>query len=155
MIQRTALKDLLRIAVKMDKPVVLHCRNSSHDCYEICRTILPRRWKIHLHCFTVSSDEAQRWYRYFFNAYIGVTNLVTSSTKEGDQVRNVVRSTPLKRLLKIDSPYFLPKEEKKYRICHPPMARYVAKKIAELKCTEEKVIRMQTSRNTRCMYGLE
>ena len=156
MIQRTALKDLLRMAVKMNKPVVLHCRNSSGDCYDICRTILPRRWKIHLHCFTGSSDEAQRWCRYFFNAYIGVTNLVSSSTKDGDRVRNVVRSTPLKRLLlETDSPYFLPKEEKKYRICHPPMARYVAKKLAELKHIDEREIRMQTSRNTRCMYGLE
>ena len=72
----------------------------------------------------------------FLNTYIGVTNLVTSSTKEGDLVRNVVRSTPLKRLLlENDAPYFLPKEEKKYKICHPPLARYVAKKIAELKCT--------------------
>ena len=107
--------------------------------------ILPRRWRIHLHCFTGSSDEAQRWYCYFFNTYIGVTNLVTSSTEEGDLVRNAVRSTPLKRLLlETYAPYFLPKEEKKYKICHPPMARYVAKKIAELKCTEENVIRMQT-----------
>lgn len=59
----------LRLAVAMQKPVVIHCRDADADLLEIMKKCVPRDYKIHrclemkcasfcVHCFTFFQDVA-------------------------------------------------------------------------------------------------
>ena len=68
--------------------------------------------RIHLHCFTGSWKTAKSYLDTFKNLCIGVTSLVTFSSKINPDFVELVRNIPLNRLLlETDSPYFLPQSD--------------------------------------------
>ncbi|XP_038079456.1 3'-5' ssDNA/RNA exonuclease TatD-like [Patiria miniata] len=60
-VQQSVFRQLLRTAVELSKPVVLHCREANDECLEIVSEILPQQWKIHLHCFINNWKTVQQW----------------------------------------------------------------------------------------------
>ena len=98
-LQQEVFGDLLRLALHYQKLVVIHCRNAFQDCFEICRDILPKNWKIHLQCFTEGSISAKRWCRHFYNTFIGVTPILLDQHHEKHQVvQYVATNISLRRL---------------------------------------------------------
>ena len=65
--QRTALRSMLLLAVRLDLPVVVHIREvgisrlASEHCLEILRKCLPESHVIHCHCFTGGMSELNEW----------------------------------------------------------------------------------------------
>lgn len=73
---------------------------------------LSPKHRIHLHCFTGSWQIAKSYLDTFENLCIGVTSLVTFSSKINPDFVELVRNIPLNRLLlETDSPYFLPQSD--------------------------------------------
>ena len=77
LVQQTVYKRLLKLAVELDKPIIVHCRDAEDDCLKIAIETIPRNWKIHLHCFSQDWGRAQKWLAYFPNLFIGLTLLVS------------------------------------------------------------------------------
>ncbi len=152
--QHKVFKRLLKLAVEMKKPVVVHCRQAEADCFEIMRDVLPSIWHIHLHCYTGDMEQAKLYMAQFPNLYFGVTNLVTYAT--ATQVHQNATDLPLRRLLlETDAPYFVPARLKsKWRLSHPGMLMYTAKRIAEFhNCSLDRVLEV-CQRNAEHMYSL-
>jgi len=70
----------MKQAVKWEKPLVVHCRNNpknnyaEDDGYMLMTKVLPKEWKVHLHCFT--SDNAtlpKKLFAVFPNLCVGFT----------------------------------------------------------------------------------
>ena len=157
--QKMVLHDFLRVAVETQKPVVIHCREAIADCFKICRRVLPKRWKIHLHCFTGSVNEAQEWCLHFSNTFLGVTPMVMSqSSRKSGTVRAVVKKMSLTRLLvETDAPYFFPAElprRRPFGISDTTLALAVVKEVARTRHTTVGAILRHVRRNTQDMYGL-
>ncbi|ELT99210.1 hypothetical protein CAPTEDRAFT_86863, partial [Capitella teleta] len=76
--QRLIFRGMLRVALELRKPVVVHCRGfgrpeAEHDCLEIMKDELPQLFPIHRHCFTGSLADLHAWRLLFPNTVFGFT----------------------------------------------------------------------------------
>lgn len=100
----------LEIAEQTKMPIVIHCRDTEEDCYEMLKFYLDSDHPIHLHCYTGSLETANKYLNTFSNLCIGVTPLITFKLDSNKQhYKQMIKSIPLDRiLLETDSPYFVP-----------------------------------------------
>ncbi|GFT00075.1 putative deoxyribonuclease TATDN2 [Nephila pilipes] len=153
-VQFEVFRRQLKIALKKELPVVIHCRDAHEDGMKIIKEILPNNYTIHLHCFTDTWEWAQKWLNEFPNLFIGITNVVTFPSAES--VHEVAKNIPLDRLLlETDAPYFVPKMSPRgTRWSHPGMAIHVAAQIAALKDISVKKVLRATRKNTKFVYNV-
>ncbi|KAJ8046651.1 Deoxyribonuclease Tat-D [Holothuria leucospilota] len=153
-LQHMVFKRQLALALKLQKPLVIHSRDAESDTLDIMVSMVPKDYKIHRHCFTGPPEEARAFLKAFPNSFIGITNLVTFPTAV--ETHRTAQEIPLdKILLETDAPYFLPRQcPRELRWSHPAMAVFVAEKIARLRgITTDEVLRA-VRKNTREMYGI-
>ena len=151
-VQRSVFRRLLRMAVELHKPVVLHCRDAEDDCLEIATEILPPQWKIHLHCYTNGWKGAQNWCRKFPNLCVGLTTMITWDVPEP---REVAKKIPLDRLLlETDAPYFIPRGLSHIGYSNPTMAHLVAREVARIRGEREEDVLKQCMQNTCRLYNI-
>ena len=107
--QQQALTDQFALAERLDKPIVLHCRDAFSDLYAMVRDAEMGERAV-LHCWT----GGPRWTRRF--ADLGVTfsfaGPVTYPT--GDTVRRGAAEAPPERtMVETDTPYLTPPPDRK------------------------------------------
>ena len=104
--QIAAFEGQLAVAVEHDKPVVIHTREAEEDTKAVLgsvSTALTKKGVIH--SFTSSLDLAEFCLGEGF--YLGFNGIATF--KNAENVREVIRATPLERiLLETDAPYLTP-----------------------------------------------
>lgn len=69
----------MKIAVKHEKPLVVHSRTAEEDSFHLMTKYLPKEWNIHLHCFTDSKEFAMKLLDHFPNLFIGFTGIRSNS----------------------------------------------------------------------------
>ena len=150
--QQEQVREQLRFASEVDKPVVIHCRDAHDDQAklieeEIAAGGLARRGVIH--CFTGTPQEAERYLALGF--YISFSGIVTF----GKNVMESAKSVPLERLLiETDSPYLTPAPYRGKRN-EPQNVALVAQKIAELKGVLLDEVARQTTANAISVFRLD
>lgn len=149
--QAEAVRQQLRFASEVGKPVVIHCRDAHADQAqlieeEIAHGGLARRGVIH--CFTGTAEEAARYRELGF--LVSITGIVAF----GKNVQEAVRQIPLEQMmLETDAPYLTPPPHRGKRN-EPAYVEHVAAKVAELKgVTIEEVARV-TTENALRLFGL-
>lgn len=153
-VQSTVFRKQLKIAIRCNKPVVVHCREAESDCFEVMIDVLPHNWKVHLHCYTGDLEQAKQYMAYFPNLCFGITNLVTYPT--ATKVHQNATDIPLQRLvLETDAPYFVPKRLKgTTRFSTPGMIMYAASRIAKFHdCSVDNVLET-CQKNASNLYGI-
>jgi TatD DNase family protein len=151
-IQRNVFEKQLQLAVENDLPVVIHTREAEEDTISILKnfsTSLKRKGV--LHSFTSSLGLAEWALGEGF--YLGFNGIITF--KKAENVQEVVKITPLDRiLLETDSPFLTPvphrgKENAPYYL------PFVAQKIAELKNADLNMLKQTAWDNSlRCFFKL-
>jgi TatD DNase family protein len=95
------LEKQLTLAEKINKPVVIHCRDAFNDMIELLRKHSNRGV---IHCFEGTLDEYKQYEALGY--YIGVDGNVTF---KNSKTRDVIKDIPMDRiLLETDSPYLTP-----------------------------------------------
>ncbi|KAH9504830.1 hypothetical protein Btru_062064 [Bulinus truncatus] len=154
-VQKNVFRRQLSIALELNLPLVIHCRDADDDCLEILQEVVPRDHRIHAHCFTRNMSVAQRWLSAFPNLFIGLTPVVTYKTAVG--AIETASLIPLNRLLlETDTPYFIPrmKQRTDIKFSYPGFALFTAERVAEIKGLPVDVILKACRENTRKMYGI-
>lgn len=138
-IQKEVFKKQLQLAAKLNKPIVVHSRDADADTMDILDIHshdLQRKGVIH--SFTAGPELAQ--FAIDRGFYLGFNGIITF--KSANEVREIVKMTPLERiLLETDAPFLTPvphrgKENAPYYLPH------IAEKVAEIKnVTLEHVLR--------------
>ena len=91
----------LTLAEKINKPVVIHCRDAFNDMINLLRK---HHNKGVIHCFEGTLDEYKQYEELGY--YIGVDGNVTF---KNSKTRDVIKDIPMDRiLLETDSPYLTP-----------------------------------------------
>jgi TatD DNase family protein len=164
--QRKILRQQLRLAEEVNKPVVIHMREendawfgqASIDLLEILtgwHTSL--RSQSHplveapgvLHSYNGDLGTAQK--ALALNFYIGVTGPVTY--KNAEAKRQIIRQLPLERLLiETDSPFLTPVPLRGKRN-EPAFVIYIADKIAEIHMTTREQVQEITTANAARLFG--
>uniref|UniRef100_UPI0037E856E7 putative deoxyribonuclease TATDN2 n=1 Tax=Semicossyphus pulcher TaxID=241346 RepID=UPI0037E856E7 len=153
--QKEVFERQLRLAVAMQKPLVIHCRDADDDLLEIMKKCVPRDYKIHRHCFTNSYPVIEPFLTEFPNLYVGFTALITYQTAA--EARDAVRQIPLNRIvLETDAPYFLPRGVRK-DVCHfshPGMGIHTLQELSLLKHEDMATVLSTIRDNTTHLYGI-
>lgn len=135
----------LKIAEESGLPVIIHSRNSSNVIYEIVKDY---NVKGVMHCYSEHSDLVDKYLDLGF--YIGVGGIVTF--KNANLVLEIVKKTPLERLLiETDSPYLSPVPFRG-KTNEPKNVLYVLEKLSELKNVSSVVLNKITTENAYNLF---
>jgi len=138
----------LEVALEVDKPITIHCREAHAELYPILRAHAPLRGVIH--CFSGGWEDAERYLG--LNFYLSIAGPVTyPSAKE---LRETVQRIPLDRLLvETDCP-FLPPQKFRGQRNESSYVRYAAEAIAAIQGLPVEEVMNTTSRNAHNLFGL-
>jgi TatD DNase family protein len=141
----------LEIAIKVDKPVVIHSRDADPETIESLETLSPQmKHKGVIHSFTSGPELAEKALDLGF--HLGFNGIITFSKAEN--VRKIVEITPLEKiLLETDAPFLtpVPYRGKENAPCYLP---FIAEKIAELKKVSVQEVIEQTTKNALFLFNL-
>ena len=165
-IQRDVLKQQLRLAQDVNKPVIIHMREENdawfgqasvdllnilsewHQELSAQNHLLKEKPGV-LHSYNGNLETAQKALQ--LNFYIGVTGPVTY--KNAEEKRQIIRQLPLDRLLiETDAPFLAPVPQRGKRN-EPAFVAHIADKIAEIHMTTREQIAEITSANANRLFG--
>jgi len=148
-IQVEAFKIQIGWAKELKLPIVIHCRNSFDEVFEVLQQEQDENLRGILHCFTGTLEQAQKLIAMGF--YLGIGGVVTYKNSGLDKV---VEEVDLKHIvLETDSPYLTPvpfrgkPNESSY-------LTYVAQKVADLHQTSIENVADITTANSRAIFGV-
>ncbi|KAK9331636.1 hypothetical protein V1520DRAFT_337328 [Lipomyces starkeyi] len=165
-IQRKVFARQIKLAVSLNKPLVVHTREAEEDTLNILRAHLPRQHLMHVHCFTDSASMARTLLSEFPNCVIGITGVITFQTlKSTTELLKMGGPGLLGRLvLETDSPFMVPsncqrKKKPVYAVSHSGMIPYTAVRVAELLSSMDHEVGAEevlviTRANARRIYGV-
>jgi len=148
-IQVEAFKIQINWAKQLNLPIVIHCRNSFDEVFEVLRDLQDEKLRGILHCFTGTIEQANQLIELGF--YLGIGGVVTYKNSGLDKV---VEQIDLKHIvLETDSPYLTPvpfrgkPNESAY-------LTYVAEKVADLHHLPIEEVAAITTENSRLIFGV-
>ena len=141
----------IRLAIKYNKPIVVHTRDAIQDTYDILVKENAFKVNVTIHCFSESLEMAKLFIEK--GDKIGVGGVLTF--KNSKKLKEVVENIELKHiLLETDSPYLAPEPFRGTKN-EPKNVYYVAKKIAEIKNMEIDDVIEMTTRNSKAQFDLQ
>ena len=147
--QQEAFRFQIRLAVKNDLPIVIHCREAFDEIFEILDKENCDKLRGVFHCFTGTLEEAQRAIDLGF--VLGIGGVVTFKNGGIDKFLNQI---DLKHIvLETDSPYLAPvpfrgkRNESSYII-------YILEKLSEIYGISKEQIAEITSKNAEKVFRL-
>jgi TatD DNase family protein len=146
--QILAFKAQIAWAKSLKLPIVIHCRNSFNEVYEVLQSEHDENLRGIFHCFSGTIEQANKVVDLGF--YLGIGGVVTYKNSGLDQVVSQISLRHI--VLETDSPYLAPvpyrgkPNESSYLI-------YVAKKIAELHQTSLDTVAEITTENSKLIFG--
>lgn len=164
--QHEALRQQLRLAEQVNKPVVIHMREENDEWFGQASVDLLQilsEWYQRLetgshplvqrpgvlHSFNGNLETAQQ--AIALNFYIGVTGPVTY--KNAQEKRRIIRQLPLSRLLiETDAPFLTPVPHRGKRN-EPAFVAHIADKIAEIHMTTREQVADITTANAARLFG--
>ena len=151
--QILVLEEQLRIAKKLDLPVIIHCRNAAAKLKEVLDNFWQNDCSVKgvMHCW--GGDETEtRWFL-DLGFYISYSGIVTF--KNAKQVQLAAKMVPGDRLLiETDCPFLAPVPYRG-KTNEPSYVLHVAKQIAQLRQTPLEKVAQQTTANACRLFGIQ
>ena len=148
-LQKEMLHSQLKLAMKLNLPVIIHDRDAHEDCLNAVSCYPGIRGVFH--CFSGSAEMAKILLKDGW--YLGFDGPVTY--KNNKKAAEVLAVTPLERiLLETDSPYMTPVPHRGKRN-DSAMIPYIAEKIAELKGLSTEEVLSAAMENGKRLFGIE
>lgn len=138
----------LDLARRLDKPVVVHCRDAHEDTARLIAEHPGVRGV--MHCYTMGEAELAPYLEAGF--FISFSGVVTYPKNEGN--RGAARAVPKDRLLvETDCPFLAPQGSRGKRN-EPALVRQVLELVAKERGDDADELALQTSRNAARLFGL-
>ena len=144
--QQFWFRQQLRLAEEVNKPVIIHSREASKDCFDIISQSNVRRGVIH--CYSGSVEMAMDYVALGF--YIGIGGVLTYPNAK--KLVEVAETIPLSHILiETDCPYLSPQEKRGERNDSRNL-EYVVKKLAEIRHISTEEAAAATSQNGKILF---
>lgn len=150
-IQEEAFRKFIGLAKKQGLPLIFHSRQAQADFLRILKEESFPGMRGVVHCFSGDEDFLRECLD--LRLYISFTCNVTY--KKADNLRQVLKVTPLDRLLlETDAPYLSPEGFRGKRN-EPYQVKFLAEEAANIKQVSFKDISEATTNNARILFGLK
>jgi len=148
---------LVRLSKDLNLPLILHCREEAphkREAAELMFKIMEENLKTPftgvMHCFAGNEETLNRCLD--LGLHISYTCNITY--KNAHNLREVVKKTPMERLmLETDSPFLSPQAKRGQRN-EPSNLKYLVRQIAEIRDMEEIEIESRTTENAKRLFCL-
>lgn len=149
-IQKKWFREQIRLAKKVNLPIIVHDRDAHQDTFDIIKDELDENLTGVLHCYAGSVEMAKKYIDMgFFISFAGPLTFKNAKTP-----KRVCESLPLDRILiETDSPYLTPEPNRGKRN-EPLYVRYMAAMIAELKEVSFKEVAKKTKENAKKLFNI-
>ncbi len=150
--QQTAFWEQLAIAQRLNKPVIIHCRDATEDLVQLIRQFQKEKGAVAgvMHCWAGSPEETRACLDLGF--YISFSGLVTF--KNAKSIQESAQVVPADRLLvETDCPFLAPVPNRGKRN-EPSYVRHVAETVATLRNTSLEALAETTTKNARQLFSL-
>jgi hydrolase, TatD family len=148
-VQKAVFREQVRIAKKLDLPVIVHIRESFEDAYRIMAE--ERLEKGVVHCFSEGIDEMKKILS--LGLLISFTGIITFKNLPAG-LAEVVRYVPQDRyMIETDSPYLTPVPYRGRRN-EPSYLAKVAQKVSEIREIPVDMVIEQTDTNAILLFEL-
>ena len=151
--QILALQEQLKIAKKLDIPVIIHCRDAAAKLKEVLTDFWQTEGSVKgvMHCWGGNEEETQWFLDLGF--YISYSGIVTF--KNAKQVQAAAKTVPSDRLLiETDCPFLAPVPNRG-KTNEPAYVLHVAEQIARLRQTPLEEIAKTTTANACRLFGIQ
>jgi len=140
----------LRLAEKVDKPVIIHTRDAAQDTLDMMKSDAAKGLGGIIHCFPFGAELAREYLNLGY--YLGIGGVVTF--KNGKKTKEAVAYAPLERIvLETDCPYLAPTPYRGKRN-DSTLLRLVISEIAGIKGISEEEVERVTWENAKRVYRL-
>ena len=140
----------IRIAKQLNKPLIIHTRNSTPDCLAMLAKEGAEQVGGIMHCFVEDLDTAEQAMALGF--YISFSGIVTF--KNAKALKAVATALPLDKILvETDAPYLAPMPFRG-KTNQPGYTRYVVEEIAKLKDLPFETVAEATTANFNRLFNL-
>ncbi len=147
-LQHNTLREQIRLAREVKKPLIIHCRNAYDDLYRILQEEQAGDVGGTIHFFVGSWDDAQKFLSLGF--HLSFTGVITFARNYDE----VVKNAPLNRIMvETDAPYVAPVPHRGKRN-EPLYVKDIAIKVAELRGVSYEEIAHATTQNARVLFKL-
>ncbi len=127
--QQERFRQHIRIAKQLQKPLIIHTRDSTADCLRMLAEEGADEVGGIMHCFVEDLATAEQ--AMALNFYISFSGIVTF--KKATQLKEIAKTIPLNRILvETDAPYLAPMPFRG-KTNQPGYTRYVVEEIAQLR----------------------
>ncbi|MFL6561036.1 MAG: TatD family hydrolase [Bacillus sp. (in: firmicutes)] len=149
-IQKEVFRKQIRLAKKVNLPIVIHNREATADIVEILKEEGAEEVGGIMHCFSGSPEVAKECVK--MNFYISLGGPVTF--KNAKKPKEVAAEIPLDKLLiETDCPYLAPHPYRGKRN-EPSYVKLVAEQIAEIKGLTLEEVAEATTRNAKKLFAI-
>ena len=150
-IQQQVFRKQIRLAKKVNLPIIIHNREATSDIVEILKEEGASEVGGIMHCFSGSVETARECLD--MNFYISLGGPVTF--KNAKKPKEVAKDVPLDKLLiETDCPYLTPHPHRGKRN-EPAYVKLVAEQIAELKGLTFDEVAAATTENAKRLFGIK
>lgn len=148
--QIDAFKKQIELAIEIDKPIIVHNRDSNEDIMQIARSYKGSGLKAQFHCFAGTLSDARELIE--MGHFISFTGNITF--KKADNIRKIVSGIEIDNLLlETDSPFMTPVPHRGQRN-EPAYVSLVAEQIAEIQNLTIEDVARTTSYNSFRLFGV-
>lgn len=148
--QIEAFSSQIELAIKNNKPIIVHNRDANFDMMNIIRSFRGSSLRAQFHCFAGTLEDARELIE--MHHFISFTGNITF--KKMDSLRNILSRISVENLLlETDSPFMTPVPHRGERN-DPSFVKLVAEKIAEVHHLRIEDVARTTSYNAYKLFGI-
>jgi len=147
--QQDAFKAQIEWAKEKDLPIVIHCRESFNEIFEVLEEVKDENLFGIFHCFTGNLEQANRAISY--NMKLGIGGVVTFKNGEIDKFLNQIELRHI--VLETDSPYLAPTPFRGKRNESSYIINVLDKLVDIYNLTPEEIANI-TTQNSRDVFGI-
>jgi len=154
--QRQALRWQLGLALKLDKPIIIHCRQADREVISQLQDYISSRNPGNsnppgvIHCFSGDGDTASKYLEMGFYLGFGAYTGYLASKK----IHSVIAGIPSDRfVVETDCPYLPPQSHRGQRN-EPSYIPLTVETLATIRHVSPEVVARETTRNARRLFRL-
>ncbi|MEW5907561.1 MAG: TatD family hydrolase [Patescibacteria group bacterium] len=148
-LQKSMFKRQIELALEMDKPLMIHCRDAHDDLIKILNTyclIHNTKLRGNVHFFSGKWEQAQQYFNLGF--FVSFTGVITFS-RDYDEI---IKNAPLdKIMIETDAPFVSPLPYRGQR-SEPLHVKDVARQIAKIKNISYETVCKNTTENALRLF---
>ena len=148
--QEIVFREFISLSKVLLLPLIIHCRESENEVFEILNKEFDNFSKIVFHCFSASQDFLSKCLAK--DAMFSFTGNITYPN--AFRIRELVNNIPIEKIMiETDAP-FLPPQQMRGKRNEPSYVHFVAQEISRIKNITFEEVSKQTSYNARKFFKL-